>query len=327
MGGSNWSNDLYTHVVSEREKATGAVFSYDKDVRTGRAEKKAHPTLDPKGISVRESRDSEAHPESVAVCVFFDVTGSMRQIPQQLQKRLPDLMRTLLDKKYCKDPQILMGAVGDYYSDSVPLQVGQFESGVEMETNLSNIYLEGGGGGTFQESYQNALYFAARKTSMDCWEKRGKKGYLFIIGDEHTYDVIPPKELADVFGDTDKDQNFDGSVYTNKLVHEVKEKFHVFFIIPGGASHSNDPTLRGYWENLLGPENVIFLETPRLICETIGCTIGIIESSLSIDKVVSDHTSNHATETAMRNALARVKSSDASISAVPGEGESRTTRL
>ena len=28
------------------------------------------------------------------------------------------------------------------------------------------------------------MYFMARHTSLDCHEKRGQRGYLFIIGDE-----------------------------------------------------------------------------------------------------------------------------------------------
>ena len=37
------------------------------------------------------------------------------------------------------------------------------------------------------ESYELAMYFMARHTALDCHEKRGKRGYLFIIGDEMAY--------------------------------------------------------------------------------------------------------------------------------------------
>ena len=39
--------------------------------------KKLHQSLNAHGVKVRESRDSDNHPESNAICVFFDVTGSM----------------------------------------------------------------------------------------------------------------------------------------------------------------------------------------------------------------------------------------------------------
>lgn len=31
------------------------------------------------------------------------------------------------------------------------------------------------------------MYFIARHTAIDCWEKHGCKGYLFLIGDEMAY--------------------------------------------------------------------------------------------------------------------------------------------
>lgn len=321
MGGSSWSDELYNYTVKDRVTREGEVFSYSRDVRTGVKPKKAHENLDPSSIKgFRESRDSEAHPESVGICVFFDVTGSMGGVPMKLQKKLPDLMRLLLDKEYCRDPQILMGAVGDYYSDSVPLQVGQFESGVEMEEDLSKIFLEGGGGGTLNESYNNAFYFAARKTSMDCWEKRGKKGYLFLIGDEKAYDSCKREEIQRLFGDKVQTE-----VDTPQLVLEAKEKFNVFFIIPGYTAHANSGWLKEYWESLIGPQNVIHLSDSALVCETIGAAIGMIESSLSVDRVVSDL---GASGEVVGDALMRLRGDGSSEGMVPAsEGASHTKRL
>ncbi len=112
---------------------------------------------------VREARDSDAHPISNPVAVMFDVTGSMQTVPRILQKNLPTLMGLCLRKGYLDDPAILIGAIGDATCDLVPLQVGQFESGNEIENDLNNLYLEGGGGGQQMESYELALYFLARK--------------------------------------------------------------------------------------------------------------------------------------------------------------------
>ena len=76
------------------------------------------------------------------------------------------------------------GAVLDATCDRVPLQVGQFESDNRMDEHLGNMVLEGGGGGQMTESYELAMYFMARHTAIDCHEKRRRRGYLFIIGDE-----------------------------------------------------------------------------------------------------------------------------------------------
>ena len=62
--------------------------------------------------------------------------------------------------------------------------------------DLGKLFLEGGGGGQLTESYELAMYFMARHTSIDCHEKRGKRGYLFIIGDEMPYPKVKRREVA-----------------------------------------------------------------------------------------------------------------------------------
>ena len=122
--------------------------------------------------------------------MLFDVTGSMRTVPRVLQTKLPQLLGLLLRKGYASDPQIMFGAIGDATCDRVPLQVGQFESDNRMDDDLGRIVLEGGGGGQMTESYELAMYFMARHTVTDCCEKRGRRGYLFIIGDELAYPQV-----------------------------------------------------------------------------------------------------------------------------------------
>ena len=160
-----------------------------------------HPALDPLGVTVRESRDSAEHPESLAIAVLFDVTGSMGGVPRVLQAKLPQLLGLLLRKGYAEDPQIMFGAIGDATCDRAPLQVGQFESDNRMDDDLGRILLEGGGGGQKTESYELAMYFMARHTAIDCYDKRGQRGYLFLIGDELAYPQVKPAEVRDVIGD------------------------------------------------------------------------------------------------------------------------------
>ncbi len=125
----------------------------------------------------------------------------MRDVPRQLQQKLPQLLGLLLRKGYADDPQILFGAIGDATCDRAPLQVGQFESDNRMDDDLSRILLEGGGGGQKTESYELAMYFMARHTVTDCYAKRGKRGYLFLIGDEMAYPRVKRAEVAAVIGD------------------------------------------------------------------------------------------------------------------------------
>ena len=200
MGSTRWSDDHYKDRAKLRAEAGKDAFEYDHEIKTGQADRTVHEKMNPRGVQVRESRDSDAHPESHAVGVLFDVTGSMQTVPRILQANLPKLMGLLIHKGYLEHPQILIGAIGDATCDAAPLQVGQFESGIEIEEDLGKLFLEGGGGGQVTESYELAMYFMARHTAIDCLEKRGKRGYLFVIGDEAPYPRVKRREVEQVLG-------------------------------------------------------------------------------------------------------------------------------
>lgn len=282
MGGTYWSDDHYRDRLVARKASGTPDFDYSaKTASKPRSAHVAHRSLDPKGVKIRESRDSTEHPESHAVAVLFDVTGSMSTVPQILQKNLPKLMGLLIRKSYLKDPQILCGAIGDATCDRVPLQVGQFESGIEIENDLTNIFLESGGGGHITESYELAMYFMARHTALDCFEKRNRRGYLFIIGDETPYPVINPGEVEDVIGDT-----LQAPIPTEEIVEELQKLYDVYYILPKMTAHYDTPTVFERWKQLLG-QNVIRLEQPAGICELIASTIGVCEGT-ELDKVTDD---------------------------------------
>jgi len=64
--------------------------------------------MDPVDITLREARDSDEHPNSVAIILGLDVTGSMGTIPEQLIKTgLPTVMSQIIDSGV-PDPQVLV---------------------------------------------------------------------------------------------------------------------------------------------------------------------------------------------------------------------------
>lgn len=288
MGGGRWSDDVYASVVSDRATMKVDTFDYHSKVASGVAPPVVHTTLDPKKIAAsvtgkREARDSVEHPNSTPVICMLDVTGSMGEVPPMIQKALPKLLGLLTRKNYLEDPQICFGCVGDAYSDKYPLQVGQFESDIRIETDLTNMILEGGGGGTQQESYEMAFYFAARKTVSDAWEKRGKKGYMFITGDEGIYGTVSKTKVKEIFGD-----DLQADIPLKDIVEEAKERYHIFVIKPKGSSYDNDTKIVKQWKDLLGGENYLKLEDPNAICELIGLHIGLIEGTTDIDTAAKD---------------------------------------
>lgn len=277
MGSGLWSADVYDAAARFRAASGASAFAHSD---SGAAE--VHPALDPYGVEVRESRDSAEHPASVAIAVLFDVTGSMGSVPRALQSKLPQLLGLLLRKSYVAHPHILFGAIGDATCDRAPLQVGQFESDNRMDDDLGRFLLEGGGGGQKTESYELALYFMARHTAIDCHEKRGKRGYLFLIGDEMAYQRVKRAEVRTVIGDEPTED-----MALAALMAEVTRKWDTYYILPEGASYVGDGEVLGFWRGLLG-QNVIELADLNAVCETIALTIGLGEDAVSMEEGLAD---------------------------------------
>jgi hypothetical protein len=284
MGSGIWSTNVYSAAKAYRDKSGASAFAYsDSTTRsTPRSSWKVHPDLDPRGVDKRESRDSAEHPESVAISVLFDVTGSMGTVPRTLQTKLPDLFGLLMRKGYVEHPQVMFGAVGDATCDVVPLQVGQFESDNRLDEQLGKILIEGGGGGQMSESYELAMYFMARHTSMDCFEKRGQKGYLFLIGDELAYEAVKPREVDEVIGD-----DLGERISTRAVLEELRRTFEVFFIIPTSTFHGRDPRVIAFWKDLMG-QNVIELDDLDAVSETIALTVGLDQGAIDLDEGLAD---------------------------------------
>jgi hypothetical protein len=284
MGSGAWDSSVYDAARSYRQATGQTAFQYTQNVRTGAAPAKVHPDLDPKGVKVRESRDSDEHPESLAIGVIFDETGSMGQVPMVVQEKLKSLFGLLLRKGYVEDPQVLVGGVGDSHTDPIaPLQIGQFESDNRIDDNLMNIFLEGNGGGQGMEGYELLPYFFARHTAIDCFEKRGRKGYLFIIGDEDTYPKVEPSVVKHWIGD-----DLAEPIPVKDIFAECAEKYHIYRIEPSGSSYHGDSGITKHWKELVGDEHVIQLEDLDAVSETIALTIGMMEGAIDLQQGLDD---------------------------------------
>lgn len=288
MGGGNWSDQTYSSIKSTYVGKTQA------QVFTSRA---ISPDMNPSGIKFRESRDSVDHPESLAVALFLDETGSMGDIPEYLIKnKLGALMGTLI-KHGLKDAHVLFGGIGDQYSDRSPLQVGQYEAETtKLDEWLTKIYLEQNGGGQRMESYPLAWLFAARHTSIDCFEKRGQKGFLFTVGDEMFHPVIEAAQLKKFLGYAEAED-----LKAEDLLLEAQRSYHVFHLyIETGYNLLKD------WKAVMG-ENVINVEDKDDIAEIVASTVAVIHGA-DLKDVVKDFDSK--TAGSVTRALANIKKGD-----------------
>lgn len=292
MGGSSFSRDDYAARDSVRRATNAPVFAHTDAVNKGKVAAGVHASLNPKGVKLREARDSDAHPVTVPIMVMLDTTGSMADVPAMIEAALPKLMGHFLEdkasgKKYLGDgyPAIMIAAVDDYeaMAGEGALQVGQFESGMEIDQTLENLWLTRRGGGTYEESYELGIYFAARHTAHDHMDKRGRKGYLFIIGDEHAYKAVKATEVKEIIGDS-----LQANIPLEVAIAAAQEMYHVFFVIPNMTQHYSDAKLEAWWVEQLSQQNVLKLADPAKICELIVGAVAICEQHVGLDEIVSD---------------------------------------
>ncbi|MFC9871947.1 hypothetical protein ACFWBG_10030 [Nocardia salmonicida] len=283
MGYGNWDDTAYRAGKTFRARQGVDDFGYTAEMRAKPYDTWcAHPLLDPFGVGKRECRDSAEHGNSLPVAVLFDVTGSMGRVPRIMQDKLGKLHGLLKNKGYAQDPQVLFGAIGDADTDRVPLQVGQFESDNRMDEQLRAILLEGGGGGQKSESYELAAYFMAEHIATDAWDKRGKKGYLFLIGDELNKPRLAARHIRAVVGD-----HVRRDVSVESIYRELEQRWHVYYILPNQSSYYRDPEIAEHWRALLG-QNFLKLDDPGAVCELIALTIGLGEDRVDLDTGLAD---------------------------------------
>lgn len=239
-----------------------------------------HPSMNPYGVKSRESRDSADNPDSLAIIFALDVSGSMGSIPRQLAlKELPEFMK-MLTVCQIQDPQVLFMAFSDHEYDGRPLQVGQFETTAElMDQWLTRCSLSGGGErapayakntGEARESYDLAFHFAAHHTAIDCYEKRRKKGYLFVTGDEPPYPGVRSEVVRHVIGTDVPDASFEA------VIEQAGVMYEPFFLVPDRRRYAS---IKSSWRRLLG-DRVIPMHDPSHTCAVAAALVGLGEGRI-----------------------------------------------
>jgi hypothetical protein len=218
MGGGHYDGD-----VARQSRSTNQdVFSFRGYSATGdAANRTTHPELNPFG-KIREVNNQ------TPIVVAMDVTRSRGDDTKIIYAKLPMFLGQIELNNYVQGPAISFCAIGDATSgDEAPLQCGQFEADNRLDRVLSLIWIEEGGGGSGQESYELAAYFYARHTKCVQWEQTGKKGYFFFLGDEGFYPNVAKSQIKKVLG-----RDVAADVDSKTAFKELQEKFEVFFIYP-----------------------------------------------------------------------------------------------
>ncbi len=280
MGKSRWDDKAWESYSLKKIKSTTTV----EEIYTARS---ITNELDPKGITIRESCDSESNPESTPLIVALDVTGSMGNISNSMAREgLKTLATEIYSRKPITDPHIMFMGIGDVeMGDKAPLQVTQFEADIRIAEQLAKIYLENGGGGNNYESYALAWFFAAQHTRIDSMEKRGKKGFLFTIGDELPTPYLRARDIERVMGYKPQFEKISAKeLYT--MASKQYEVFHIVVEEGNGCTYMGTDKVVDAWSEIIG-QHVIRLSDYTKMAEVIVSTLQIMRGDSTLDEVVS----------------------------------------
>lgn len=272
--GISFANYSTTNLLSASgaRLSVGDTFNYTK----------VNDKVVPANISLRESRDSESNPESRAIIFGIDFTGSMGHIAHEMvNEYVPKIFTSLIDQSYgIKDPHLMAMAIRDYKaSKNTPLQVSQFEADHAVVEQMQDFYgCSQGGGGNGEESYALAWAFAALKTEIDCYEKRGVKGYLFTIGDDGPQTgSLSDKEMTELIGA--------GEGTTVEEIQKMASKKYELFHIHLSRNNSYDSEIITRWKKILGNRAMVltdYTKVPELVSTVIAINEGADPYSLGL---------------------------------------------
>lgn len=243
----------------------------------------------------REACDSAQSPHSKGIIYAEDFTGSMgRFLLSLIQTQFPRLIEETY-KTVSFNPHIMFMGIGDVEEgDEAPLQVTQFETDLRMLEQLEKLWLEKGGGCNPYESYILAWYFAGKYCKMDCFDKRGEKGFLFTFGDEEPTPHLTPDELKTVFGN--RDDLDKRKVTATDCLEMASEKFNCYHIILRGSNYCSRVVSK--WRNLLDGHACDLSDyecLPDLVCTILKMYEGFSKTE-AIEAIKSIHSRDVVSE-------------------------------
>jgi hypothetical protein len=192
---------------------------------------------------------------------------------------LGTLIKEIFERKPVSDPHIGFGGIGDVIIDPIgAFQASQMEADITILEQLQKLWVAGGGGGNGSESYTLAWHMAAFHTSTDCYEKDGRKGFLFTFGDDGVPPDLTARNLKDVYGRDDE------IVCTNEeLLDQVSKMYHVFHLMIEHSGYGRNQGVEKSWTDLLGERAIRvtdYTKLPEIIVSIMQVVAGVDKASI-----------------------------------------------
>ncbi|MBI3633704.1 MAG: hypothetical protein HY226_05440 [Candidatus Vogelbacteria bacterium] len=246
----DWKGESFADARKDFEETTGR--SYADAVNTGKK------LDDVRVLSVETKCESP-------LIVVGDHTGSMGDWLKPIFAKL-GLLANEAPTYLGKSMEISFCAIGDVYSDSYPLQVRPFGSGLALKDRLKELVFEKQGGPGICESYEQAALYYSRNFS---FPKAIRKPVIVFIGDELPYDPVDVKKAEVVSG-----VKLDRAMTAKEIFSELRNKCAVYMVLKPlyvGRENTNPTNQNIYekWVDLLGFKNVKVLEEADRVVDVI----------------------------------------------------------
>jgi hypothetical protein len=269
MGG-----DYYDRDVGSSSSANVAYSSSSNEV-IGKVNK-LHSSMNP-----QRWKDDKLISEYKNPIVFaLDVTGSMGSWTKIIYDKMPMFYGQIMMQNYLTDPAISFCAIGDYTCDEAPLQVTEFGQGKGIDQLISKMYLEGGGGGSYFESYELAAYFYIKHVEL----KNSELPYFFVTGDESFYEKIPEKQITKIIGKP----IVENYINARECWKELMKIFNVFLIKKPYEEDKKETLIKQKWAETLGEERILVINTPKACVDVMLGAIAITSGVRTLDGYIKD---------------------------------------
>jgi len=203
----------------------------------------------------------------------------------------------ILVQKYLVDPAISICAIGDAYSDECPLQVSNFSQGMDIDNLIAKLYLEGGGGGSYFESYELGAYFYSMRTVMQNTEIP----FFFLTGDEAYYDKIPCDQAKKIFYTDVKTE-----IKSKDRFDLLRKKYNVF-LIKKPYEGPNEVKILKQWTDTLGAERVLMIKNPKACIDVMLGAIALTTGARDLEGYIGDMRTRGQTEERISEVSAALK--------------------
>ncbi len=234
-----------------------------------------HPDLNPKNFQDESLKSAGRTPIVFAV----DVTGSMGEWVKIIYEKFPMFYGQLNMREYAFDPTVSFCAIGDAECSKVPLQISNFSSGLDIDLNITKLFLEGGGGGNLRESYELAAYFYLEKCILNFHEFP----FLFITGDEAFFNEVTIKNVQKTFGN-----KISQNMNSREVFKTLKDKFNIFHLRKKFDDDNKEKGMYRQWSDTLGHERVLQVTCPKACIDVILGAIAITTGSRTLSQYVED---------------------------------------